>query len=121
LFLTPEEADPPAILLAYQRGLRLAATRPWARAEDALKRVLGDPAVRALHLSLLSGAETKDELRRHYLEGLELKYQHEGSAALAAREKRDMLLDEETIRSLVMQTGAWSSKVLLARSVAPTL
>jgi membrane glycosyltransferase len=121
LFLTPEEADPPPILLTLERGLKMAAARPWARAEDALERVLGDPAVRALRLALLSSGEIKDKLRRHYLEGLELKYQHEGSAALEAREKREMLLDEETIRSLVMQTGAWSSKVWLARSIVPAL
>jgi hypothetical protein len=48
----------------------------------------------------------KDEMQRHYLEGLELKYKHEGAGALAPREKRELLLDEERIRSLVNQTAA---------------
>jgi membrane glycosyltransferase len=115
LFMTPEETDPPAILLAVQRGLEFAATRPWGKAADALERVLGDPAVRALHLSLLSEAEAKDDLRRNYLEGLGLKYRHAGAAALGAREKRDLLLDEETIRSLAAPERVLPPKVLLTQ------
>jgi membrane glycosyltransferase len=117
LFLTPEEAEPPPILLSWESGLELAATRPWAKAGDALERVLGDPAVRALHLSLLSTTtQTKDELRRNYLEGLELRCRHKGVAALEPREKRELLLDDEMIRSLVTNTnGTMPSKVLVAR------
>jgi len=117
LFLTPEEADPPPILLSWESGLELASTRPWAKAGDALERVLGDPAVRALHLSLLSTTtQTKDELRRNYLEGLELRCRHKGVAALEPREKRELLLDDEMIRSLVTNTnGTMPSKVLVAR------
>jgi membrane glycosyltransferase len=105
LFLTPEETDPPAILLTREEGLVLAASLPWAKPVDALERVLGDPSVRAMHLSLLSGGSSKDEMRRHYLEGLELKYRHEGAAALAPREKRELLLDEDMIRSLAPHAG----------------
>ncbi len=101
LFLTPEETDPPPILLSLERERELAATRPWAKSEDALKWVLGDPAVRALHLSMLTDGEPKDEMRRHYLEGLEFKYRHDGPAGLTVREKRDLLLDEDAIRSLL--------------------
>jgi membrane glycosyltransferase len=116
LFLTPEEADPPPILLARAKGLELAASLSWAKAEDALERVLGDPTVRALHLSMLNNSQIKDELRRHYLEGLELKYRHEGPAALAPREKRELLLDEERIGSLVTHAReAMSGKVLAAQ------
>jgi hypothetical protein len=79
--------------------------------------VLGDPAVRALHLSLLSTTtQTKDELRRNYLEGLELRCRHKGVAALEPRQKRELLLDDEMIRSLVMNTnGTMPSKLLVAR------
>jgi hypothetical protein len=81
-----------------------------------LERVLGDPAVRALHLSLLNGDQTKDELRRHYLAGLEMRYRHEGAAALGPREKRELLLDEEMVRSLVTHTnGSTPSNPLGAR------
>jgi len=116
LFLTPEEADPPSILLTRESGLELATSRPWAKAEDPLERVLGDPEVRALHLSLLRTDETKDELRRNYLEGLELRCRHKGVAALEPREKRELLLDEEMIRSLVTHTnGTTPFKVLAAQ------
>ena len=115
LLLTPEEADPPAILLTLERELAWAAARPWAKAQDALERVLGDPAVRAAHLSISSHDEPKDELRRHYLEGLELKYRHDGTAALTPREKRDLLWDEEAIRDLLAQVDGASSNTALAR------
>jgi membrane glycosyltransferase len=114
LFLTPEEADPPPILLTMERELNLAAARPWAKEEDALERVLGDPVVRAVHFSLSSNHESKDALRRHYLEGLELKYRHEGAAALTAREKRDLLWDEEAIQSLLHgKLAGWTTPTLL--------
>jgi membrane glycosyltransferase len=101
LFMTPEEVDPPPILLTLERELEWASARPWAKPGDALQRILSDPEVRALHLSFLSHSEPKDDLRRHYLEGLELKYRHDGAAALTPREKRDLLWDEEAIRTLV--------------------
>jgi hypothetical protein len=54
-------------------------------------------------------------LRQHYLEGLELKYRHGGAAALTAREKRDLLWDEEAIHSLLSQREENpQSKVVLA-------
>jgi membrane glycosyltransferase len=105
LFLTPEESDLPPILLTRESGLELAATRPWAKAGDALERVLRDTAVRDLHISLLTSDQSKDALRQNYLEGLGLKYRHAGVAALGPREKRELLLDEDTIRSLVTHTN----------------
>jgi membrane glycosyltransferase len=104
LLVTPEEADPPAVLLAFEREMAWAASRPWAREEDALERVLGDPQARAAHLSFLTGEEPGDELRRHYLEGLKLKYRYAGATALTAREKRDLLRNEEAVCSLADHT-----------------
>jgi hypothetical protein len=49
------------------------------------------------------------------MEGLELKYRHEGAAGLTAREKRDLLWDEEAIRSLLPVTDGVLSKTMLAR------
>jgi len=115
LFLTAEETDPPPILLTLAQELEIAATRPWANAQDALERVLGDPVVRAVHLSLSSRREPKNEMRRHYLQGLELKYRHEGAAALTPREKRELLWDEEAIHALLTQLDNSSSKVMLVR------
>ncbi len=105
LFMTPEEVVPPPILVTLERELEWAATRPWAKPGDALQRILSDPAVRALHLSFLSHCEPKDDLRRHYLEGLELKYRHDGASALTSREKRELLWDEEAIRTLLPRTN----------------
>jgi membrane glycosyltransferase len=116
LFLTPEEVDPPAILLTLDRELVLAAARPLVKPHEALERVLGDPAVLAVHLSMLTNGDPKDELRRHYLKGLELKFRHEGVAGLTEHEQRDLLLDEQTIHSLLPQPHrALSANVLLAR------
>jgi membrane glycosyltransferase len=109
LFLTPEETDPPPILVTLERELEIGATSPWTKEEDALERVLGDPVVRAVHFSLLGGSEPKDELRHHYLEGLELKYCHDGATALTPREKRDLLWDEHSIRSLLNRSFAGRS------------
>jgi len=114
LFLTPEEAQQPSILLTLERELDLAAARPWAKEQDALERVLGDPVVRAVHLSLANNHETKDELRRHYLAGLELKYRHDGIAALTPREKRELLYDEEAIQQLLGQVAEAPPKVMAA-------
>ena len=116
MLLTPEEVDPPAILLTLDREIELAGSRPGATVDDSLDRVLNDPDVRALHFSMLSEGQPKDDLRRHYLEGLELKYRHDGTAALTTREKRDLLLDADAIRALVAQMdGSLSPKVTLAR------
>jgi membrane glycosyltransferase len=115
LLLTPEEVDTPTILLTLERELESAASRPWAKVEGGLERVLEDPEVRALHLSMLIDGEPKDDLRRHYLEGLGLKYRRDGTQGLTAREKRDLLLDADAIRSLVGQANeTLSSKVMLA-------
>jgi membrane glycosyltransferase len=116
LFLTPEEVDPPPILLALERELQWAAARPWAQPVDPLERVLGDPAVQTMHLSFLTGNEPKDELHRHYVEGLELKYRRDGAAALTAREKRDLLLDHDGLCALITQTDESLSREVLAHN-----
>jgi membrane glycosyltransferase len=114
VFVTPEEADPPSILLTMDGALEYASTRPWAKTGDALERVLSDPTARAVHLSLLPSDAPQDELRRHYIEGLELKYRHNGAAALTSREKRDLLLDASTLRSLTTQADRVPSPELVA-------
>jgi len=105
LFLTPEEVDPPPILSTLQREMELGDSQPWATSADGLERVLNDPGIRASHLSMLGDDAPKDDLRRHYLEGLGLKYHHGGSKALTVREKRELLLDADSIRSLVAEAA----------------
>ncbi len=113
LLLTPEEVDTPSILLTLDREMELGATRPWATAGDSLQLVLNDPDVRATHLSILTDNEPKDDLRRHYLKGLELKYRRDGPESLTPREKRALLLDAESIRSL----AAGAEEVLSSKEV----
>jgi membrane glycosyltransferase len=108
LLLTPEEVDPPPILVTLDRELDLAASRPFPDERSALELVLQDAEVRDVHFTMLRDDPPKDELRRHYLEGLALKFRHGGPEGLTKREKRDLLLDAESIRSLVAQTPAVS-------------
>ena len=101
LFLTPEELNPPEILQRFAQARERAACRPWATARDGLAWVLQDPGVGELHLLLLTPApEPSDPLQRHYLEGLRLKLVHAGLQSLSRREKRDLLLDADSIRAL---------------------
>jgi membrane glycosyltransferase len=101
LFLTPEELDPPEILNRFTRELAQATSSPWAAPRDGLGWVLEDPAVCALHLSLLMPPQQPpDPLRQHYLEGLTLKLVHAGLSSLSSSEKRDLLLEPDSIRAL---------------------
>jgi probable HAF family extracellular repeat protein len=101
LFLTPEELAPPEILNQFTRELAKAATRPWAAPRDGLAWVLEDPAVCDVHLSLLMPPQQPpDPLRLHYLEGLTLKLLHAGLSSLSSSEKRDLLLNPDSIRAL---------------------
>jgi membrane glycosyltransferase len=101
VFLTPEELGPPEILRWYSREFEKAAGRPWASVRDGLAWVLEDPTVCEVHLSLLTPApQPPDPLHQHYLKGLTLKLVHTGLQALSSREKRDLLLDADSIRAL---------------------
>lgn len=104
LFLIPEELDPPDLLLNLDRELQQASLRPWAIAGEPLARVLENPEICETHLSLLSpDAAPKHPLREHYMKGLELKCVCDGPLSLSEQEKRDLLLDAESIRSLRRQ------------------
>lgn len=99
-FVTPEEAEPPAVLARLQKEMEIGSARRWATEHEPLSQVLEDPEVYALHLWMLGNVKNSDPLKRHYLEGLELKYRHAGGEALTSGEKRDLLLDHEAVRSL---------------------
>jgi hypothetical protein len=74
---------------------------------DGLNRVLDDPAVRQLHLGLLPPAPPeKDPMYEHHIRGLELKLPYAGSQALTTSEKRELLLDADSIRRLRPETAA---------------
>jgi len=112
LFLIPEELDPPEVLRDLHHELEDATSRPWAANADGLARVLDDPDLCELHLSLLPGSsEPKHALRQHYLEGLELKFSCGGPESLTASEKRQLLLDADAI-------GRLRTKLALVRPAA---
>jgi membrane glycosyltransferase len=104
LFLTPEEVAPPGIIKRLEEELQKAAGRPWAVARDGLGWVVQDRAVAELHLALLlPESEPCDPLRQHYLEGLRFKLHHSGLEALSKPEKRDLLLDADSVRALQLE------------------
>jgi len=55
LLVTPPESDPPR-LLARAAELRRSLEEPATAAADAIKRVIADPELRALHLALLQSS-----------------------------------------------------------------
>jgi len=104
LFLTPEEIDPPDVLRRFQQALTDQEDCSYARSGNGLTRVLQDAEAWDLHLSLLPPAsQPNDPKRQNHLERLILKVRQEGPDSLAAREKRDLLLDEESLRQLRSQ------------------
>jgi membrane glycosyltransferase len=101
LFLTPEELEPPDLLRRFERELASQERQPWNVPGDGLARVLGDPIAWEVHLRFLPGmGGEKDPLHRNHLERLELKLRHNGPQSLTAKERRDLLLDLETLRAL---------------------
>jgi membrane glycosyltransferase len=105
LFLIPEEVNPPHILRDLHEALRRAEQQPWAHAVDGLDCVLADSELCELHLAALADGQPGpvDELKRHHVEGLVLKFRHQGSAAISSKEKRELLLFPEAIAALRAQ------------------
>jgi len=109
LFLIPEELNPPEILQRLHPEIQHAASQPWAKPGDGLARVLEDQEVCQVHLSLLpSPAVPKSPLQRHHFEGLQLKLRHHGVQALTLLEKRELLLEADSILTLAGQTASGS-------------
>lgn len=108
LFVTPEERELPFVLARLRAELmRSATSAERAGPADGLQRVLSDPAVRLLHLSLLPAESPpvatdarETALREHRLRGLELKYRLAGSAGLDAAERRELLASRRSIETL---------------------
>ena len=101
LFLTPEELDPPAILKTFQNELDRLEKRGWTPADNGLTRVLQDSRAWEVHLSFLSSpSRPRDPLHQNHLERLGLKVRHQGPDSLEPKEKRELLLDGDTLRKL---------------------
>lgn len=109
-FVIPEEQAPPEILRRLEEALTQAERKVWAPEADGLARVLEDPQTRAVHLSLLSAPATPgDDLKQHYLQGLELKFRRGGLTALTRQEKRDLLLDPDFLLAAGSESPMHSS------------
>ena len=103
LFLTPEETEPPSVLLDLEDDLREGeAVLPALQkaAPSRFVQVLVDPYVNALHRSLLPEREPPGKRRRHYLEGLIHQLEEEGPNSLSPAQKRELIADPETLLRL---------------------
>ena len=91
----------PRILSRLHEELAQAPQRPWAHEGDGLVRVLSDPELAEAHVSLLPPrAQPATPLEQNRLEGLRLKFSHNGPANLSSQERRELLLDADSIRKL---------------------
>ncbi len=105
LFLTPGELDRPAVLRRLDEEIaRLDAPAPaiphWWQA-------VADPAVHALHLSLLPPT-IPDRRRQHHLDGLVLRLLEDGPHALDATARRDLISARRPLADLHALVWAWS-------------
>ncbi len=106
LFLIPEEITPSDVLRFFDEELRRLSERAWSAERDGLAWVLEDAAVRTAHLSLVSPpTDPKDELFEHHLRGLMIRFRRGGSPALTAAERRELLLDPESVSHLCHQVS----------------
>jgi hypothetical protein len=82
----------PTAFVQSARGMDLCDAPQW---------ILEDAQIREAHLAMLdSRAKAPDPLRQNYLEGLRLKVSPTGAHNLTPKEKRDLLLDGDSIRAL---------------------
>lgn len=104
LFLIPEEAQPPRILVDFHSALRDFESRSWCEPGDPLSRVLREPEVKEMHLALLPEyTAEEDAMKVHHRQGLVLKYRERGADSLTSQEKRELLLHSDSIEALTPQ------------------
>jgi membrane glycosyltransferase len=104
LWLIPEEISTPQVLRRLQEELDNGRARRWAAQCDGLAWVIEDSEVFEIHLAFMPPADApNDPLRQHRLAGLQLKVRHDGPQTLTPQEKRELLLDPDSIRSLKLE------------------
>ncbi len=119
LFLIPEETDPPVELgdLEASHEAALAKGRALPAAErDGFVRAVVDPAINALHRSLLRGRRSvRGEIRAHRA-ALVMRAIAEGPGALSDRERRTVLLhDPDAVDALHERVWALADGAAAAR------
>lgn len=100
-FLTPAESDPPRVIQLLHENL---ARGLGHRSEGEYGRLM-NPAVCALHLSLLPNRPVKKR-HRHELKALVYRVVEDGAEHLSHADKRILISDPETLMRL--HTLAWS-------------
>lgn len=117
LFLTPEEVSLPPVLCDLKLAVEEEGRRSTSASEfahlDGLLRVIFDPTVNALHLSLLEDRSTTKR-QQLYLESLIFKLIEDGEDSLTLTEKRELLTDMETMKYLHIL--AWSDCELFKKA-----
>jgi membrane glycosyltransferase len=112
LFCTPEEIYPPKVLQRFQQQLAAAQGRSWALPGDGLGRVLADPETCDIHLALLPPSDLNGAPQPARLRELQEKLHLGGLQSLDAREKRELLLDPESIQTLAPDfTRGWGADI----------
>jgi membrane glycosyltransferase len=101
LLLTPEERSPEPVLRRMRELLGGVQSGLPGGPGNALERVLGDPAIRELHLSLQLDSESGDPLIEHEVQGLVLKCRYHGTAVLTDEEQRVILRQRRALLELV--------------------
>jgi membrane glycosyltransferase len=105
LFLTPDESEPPPVL-DYLRA-NLSHFSSVEAADGSLEAKIRDPAVCALHISMLPHRLIKKRLR-HQLRALTYQVIEEGPVSLSVSEKRALVADPDSLMRL--HSLSWSQR-----------
>ncbi len=105
LFVTPEEAHPPALMRLYQEALAAPGFTRCTAARGFLAAIV-DPGVNALHCALLRPSDSRHEGTVLSRQQLILAAIKDGPAALDATERLRLLSDRDSTAALHWQVWA---------------
>ena len=106
-FLIPAETNPDPVLRLLHEESRRTAHLGAERGDTGFARVIADPAVNALHLSLLRPRARQPAETRALLAELRARALNDGPGSLSESERLRLLRDAESIRWLHEQV--WSA------------
>jgi membrane glycosyltransferase len=118
LFMTPDEVDPPALLVNLNERLERAraqtALHPDLARHAGLMEALLDPYVNALHVSLLRQRASVPPKSKQYLESTRIKLMRQGPDALTPREIKALMYDPDVMLRLHFELWSTGEKNLAA-------